>query len=472
LTFREGMSLTEDAEDRPAGWSPANRSFLEYAENNVDCRSRTSFEALFRDNPLKVMSLQPWPLFIEAGPMGELERVALGLDRLLKSVPERFFGNDPARLAAFYSFVNRDLMELIIAAPNGIAGAISRGDFVDGGEGLQCLEFNAGSVIGGWQLQALERLYLDCPVIARFLAAQGLRARHYNTIRQMFRHIVRETSQMGLSSGGALNLALIIHPHRPVQVAIHSSELYNREYRAALAAERPDLDGKVFLCGYADLAEQREGLTYQGERVHAVMDQHNGQFDPRGFRYFKGGRVNLYSGPITLILSDKRNLALLSEHAASQDFTGEERDLLARHLPWTRLIQDTDTIHCGRRVRLPELLAGNRERFVIKKASSFGGRDVHIGKFIAPARWEELLRQSLAEPGWIAQEYVESRPFFFLSPEGEVLRHDLVWGLFAFGELFGGAFLRLQPSARGGVVNTAGGAEVSLLLEVEPVGSG
>jgi hypothetical protein len=39
------------------------------------------------------------------------------------------------------------------------------------------------------------------------------------------------------------------------------------------------------------------------------------------------------------------------------------------------------------------------------------------------------------------------------------------------GATFGGAFLRLQPSECGGLVNTAMGAEVGLLLEIEPAGA-
>ena len=460
------MKLSEEEKNGAAVWSLANRSFLEDPERSSDSRSG-AFAAILRDNPLKVMSPQPWPLFIDAGAVEALAPITLGLDRLVKSVPERFFANDPARLSAFYGFVERGLMELILAQPNGIAGAISRGDYVDSAEGLQCLELNAGSCVGGWQLQALEGLFLDCPPIASFLAKHGLRARHHNTIRLMFRHIIREALQSGVWDGGPLNLGLVIHPHKPIQVAIHSSALYNREYRAALAEEKAGLQGEVFLCGYADLAEGPHGLSYRGARVHAVLDQHNGQPDPRGFRHFKRGSINLYSGPITLLLSDKRNLALLSENAESQDFTAAERDLLARHLPWTRQVLERETLHRGRRVHLPQLLAESRERFVLKKASSLAGRNVHIGKFLSAAQWQDAVRHALAAGDWIVQEYCESRPYYFLDSNDQIVRHTVIWGLFAFGELFGGVFLRLQPDTRGGIVNTAGGAEVGLLLEVE-----
>lgn len=461
------MEPSEEQKSSAALWSPANRSFLEDPERSADSRSG-AYAALFRDNPMKVMTPQPWPLFADPGAVEALAPIALGLDRLIKSVPERFFAKNPERLAAFYGVVSRDLMELFIAEPDGIAGAISRGDYVDTSDGLQCLELNAGSFVGGWQLQALEGLYLSSPPIARFLAKHGLRAHHRNTIRLMFRHMIRETLESGVWTGGPLNLALVIHPHRPIQVAIHSSELYGREYQAALAEVREGLEGEIFLCGYADLTEGRDGLSFRGAKVHAAFDQHLGQPDARGFRYFKRGLLNLYSGPITLLLSDKRNLALLSENAASEDFTAAERDLLQRHIPWTRQVAATTTLHRGRRVHLPELLAESRDMFVLKKAASLAGRDIRIGKFLTAAEWQDAVRRALSEKDWIVQEYVESRPYLFLDSNDEVVRHDVIWGLFVFGETFGGVFLRLQPSTRGGIVNTAGGAEVSVLLEVEP----
>lgn len=463
------MELSEEEKNSAAVWSSANRSFLEDPERSSDSRSG-NFASILRDDPMRVMAPQPWPLFSDPDAVAALAPMTLGLDRLVKSVPERFFANDPARLSAFYGFFDPALMELIIAEPNGIAAAISRGDYIDSAEGFQILELNAGSYVGGWQLQGREGLYLACPPIARFLGRHGLRARHQNTIRLMFRHIVREALRSGVWNGGPLNLGLVIHPHKPIQVAIHSSELYNREYRAALAEEREGLQGEVFLCGYADLEEGRQGLSYRGARVHAVFDQHSERPDPRGFRNLKRGSINLYSGPITLLLSDKRNLALLSENAGSEDFTASERDLLARHLPWTRQVLEGETLYCGRRVHLPELLAENRERFVLKEASSLAGKNVHIGRHLSPAQWHDAVRQALSarDRDWIVQEHVESRPYFFLDPDDQVVRHTVVWGLFAFGEIFGGVFLRLLSDARGGIVNSAAGAEIGLLLEVEP----
>ncbi|HEY0782274.1 MAG TPA: hypothetical protein VGE98_07465, partial [Thermoanaerobaculia bacterium] len=59
----------------------------------------------------------------------------------------------------------------------------------------------------------------------------------------------------------------------------------------------------------------------------------------------------------------------------------------------------------------------------------------------------------------------------FLSPEGEAVPHEVVWGLFAFGDGFGGGYLRSIPSDRthDGVVAGARGARGVPIISVEPV---
>ena len=42
----------------------------------------------------------------------------------------------------------------------------------------------------------------------------------------------------------------------------------------------------------------------------------------------------------------------------------------------------------------------------------------------------------------------------------------MVWGLFVFGQRFGGGFLRVLPTGRAGVVNCALGAKFASYLDV------
>ncbi|HSN88814.1 MAG TPA: hypothetical protein VL025_18765, partial [Thermoanaerobaculia bacterium] len=187
------MTFPTEAKDSVSRWSEVNRQFLELVERNPELLRRASFETIFRDNPLKKLPPQPWPLFIDEEPNRRLGEAVVALDKLFKSVISRFFANDARRVFEFYKIANPTLIELLLAPPNGIAGAMSRTDFINTPDGIKCLEYNAGSLVGGWHIQVLEDVYLRAPVLARFLAEHGVRARHRNTIRLLFRHLIRET---------------------------------------------------------------------------------------------------------------------------------------------------------------------------------------------------------------------------------------------------------------------------------------
>ncbi|HEX2092412.1 MAG TPA: hypothetical protein VHG28_08420 [Longimicrobiaceae bacterium] len=476
------------AEAKPvhARWSEANRDFLEFVERNPAYLSRDSFASLRAERSLRKLPLQSWPLFAGAPQRAEVEGVALGIDRLMKSIYERFLHNDPARLMEFYrsnlplpedteedNFIalnlNQEFAELLLQEPTGIQGALSRADYIETRDGLQCIEYNAGGFIGGLQTGIIGDLYLETPAVAHFLRERNLRARSPDTLGALFRHLVEDTARIGAWRGGEFNVAVVAHPHEPDQVALHSAEVYTRELRRTLAATGTAPGGRVFVCGAEDLVGEADSLTLEGHPVHVVIEQHDGSADLRQvFWHFKQGQVNFFSGPVSVILCDKRNLALVSEHAGSDEFTAQERGLIERHVPWTRRVLPARTTFRGRALRLPDDLPEHREELVLKKATSFGGCEVHIGRFRTDEQWKRSIGRALREEDWIVQEYLETVPYCFQSGEVGVARHDLVWGLFAFGNHFGGAFLRLQPTAgSAGVVNTRQGAEVSVLLELE-----
>lgn len=445
--------------------SPESREFLGYVEGRPECLDRARFAELDAHPERLTYRPQPWPTFVGAAMLAEMERVALGLDRLIKSLPARFFGGDPARLADFYGIDSPLLAAVLFEPPNGVAGALSRGDFLNAAGGLQCLEWNCGSFLGGWRTQIIADLCLRQPPIAEFLSRYGDRVRPRNTVRLLLKRLVEQAVEDGVWRDGPLNLAIVTYPARPALLAQHAAAQYGREYAALLADGGEPARGQVFLCAYSDLQEEDGAIVYRGEPVHAVLEQQEGPTARHVFRAFKAGRVSLFSGPITGILSDKRNLALL--HERGDELGDEERELVRAHVPWTWRLRPGAAERGGERVDLLALVAAERERLVLKHARSLGGAKVHFGSCTSAARWEELVRAALEEEKWVVQELVESRPYAYQSGGGWEA-HDVVWGLFVFGSRFGGGFVRLLPKSVGGVVNTARGAEVSVLVEVAP----
>lgn len=49
--------------------------------------------------------------------------------------------------------------------------------------------------------------------------------------------------------------------------------------------------------------------------------------------------------------------------------------------------------------------------------------------------------------------------------------HDLVWGLFAFGDRFGGSFVRMQPHGGNTIVNSKQGAIGAAAFEIAAAGT-
>lgn len=474
------MPALADAKPVHARWSEVNREYLEFVERNPSCLERASYASIYAEASLRSLTIQPWPLFVGAGQRREMAAIALGMDRLVKDAVERFLENDPEEVVAFYHTrgtmdgrpslgynLSEELIALLLEEPNGIRSAPSRGDYIETREGLNLIEYNVG-FLGGLHAGVVGELSLESEPTARFLRERGRRARAQGVIRTLFRHVVEDTVRLGVWDGGDFNLAMAVRPHDPGWVARHSAEAYTRELRRVLDESGPAPGGRVLLCALDEIVQERGGLTLQGHPVHAVIEQHNGAGDVRPvFRAFKMGLVNLFSGPIGRLLSDKRNLVLLSEHADSDEWTAAERNLIERHLPWTRRVLPARTTWRGRGIRLPDDLAEHRESLVLKKASSVGGDFVVVGRFHTDDEWGQAISRALWEEDWVVQEYLETLPYWFQSGEAGAAPYELVWGLFAFGDHFGGAFLRMDAAGRhGGVVNTRRGSEVGAVLEI------
>ena len=472
------------AEARPvhARWAQANGEFLDMVAADPALLSRATYASLNQTQWLRKLVVQPWPLFVDQARHREMQATAFGVHRVMKQALERFWSGDLRRVAEFYDADNsqaaedaqtytpdEDVLDMLLQEPSGLASAPSRGDYIEDREGLKCVEFNAGGFLGGFQIDAIAELYLQSGPTAGFLQRAARRARTPGTLRALFRHVVEDTIRQGMWTSGPFNLGFMIFPNEPDQAELHSPALYGQAFQAVLREMGMRGGGEMLLCGAEDFGQADGRMTVRGTPVHALMEHHDGHGDVRiPFRCFKMGRLNLFSGPISWLISDKRNLALVSEGADSDDFTAADRDVIRAHVPWTRRVAPgVATTWRGRPLRIPDDLPALRTDMVLKKASSIGGRHVHVGRFRTDAQWQAAIALALHDRDWIVQEYLETVPYHFQTGDQGAGRHDMVWGIFVFGAHYGGVLLRMMPVGGGGVVNTNQGAEVGTVLELE-----
>ncbi|HYX25233.1 MAG TPA: hypothetical protein VFC23_13850 [Thermoanaerobaculia bacterium] len=465
------MNLTDDLRQRHARLSPYALKFLEFAA--ADPRRERRLDLWSSGLPDWVLSypyqLQSWPTLLSGPKLREVSEVSTGFCRLIKSLPERLFEGDAERLSSYYGLPVA-LLEELLAGPSGVEGALARGDYIDTESGLKCLEMNLSAQIGGWQLRMWADAFLRCGPLAELVAREGLKLAYCDPFTVLLGHILDSVVKSDLA-GPEVNVCAVCAPDvwGPHSPAIIRS--FDQEYRALLGS-RYGREGVFVCCGY-DLLRNSGGRIYLGERrIHVLLEYNVTRTPPFVIDSFNRHEVQLYNGPMSRVWNDKRNLALLSEYQGSGLFDAGEEAFLRAHLPWTRLVVADFTEHQGERVYLPDFILARRESLVLKQALAARGEGVFIGRSTPAERWEKVLAIALGQNAWVVQEEVESLPYLYQQGESGAMLHDVVWGLFAFGDTFGGGFLRMIPTGLHGVINSAQGATEGIFFEVVEPGSG
>lgn len=461
------------------GLDPAG-AFLEHAERHPECLDPASFALLREENPVPGWPLALWPILVTPETSRAMGEVATALADLARTVPGRFFGDDMAALADYFELPGGEAMaELVMCEPNGIDRALYRGDFIETADGLMLIEMNAGSGMTGWSFPQLAPLYPRVPAIGRFLDRTGLALSTPDSLGATLAHFVAGARRVpGLCEGPEVNVA--------VPVAVRDDDVHNASVEAAMiesyaglqaAARRrgEELSGAVSFCSYGDLSFQRGRPHLGGRRIHVVFEQQivDDPVRQRTIGAFKAGLVDLYTGPATRVVMDKRILALLSEHASdagSGRLDESERALVRSAVPWTRRVAREEVEYRGERRYLPELLESERAGMVLKKAYSYSGKHVVLGRATPQDEWRRHVAAALAGPadgtgGWIVQEALESLPYTLLDDHRGPVPHDLVWGLLSFGGGYHGGYVRALPKERNAVINQFHGALCVPLLE-------
>ena len=209
-----------------------------------------------------------------------------------------------------------------------------------------------------------------------------------------------------------------------------------------------------------------DGAFLDGERVGAVVSSEDNP-PVALFRACLAGQVLWSDSPIELALADKRSLAILYRHRNDPSFNEAERRAIETFLPWAAPLRAGPVEFEGQTTDLPSLLLRQKDRFVIKVARGGQGNDVFVGKHQAPHEWMRLVMRGLNEGTWLVQEFCRSLPFYGQQGESGYGVFDVVWGVYGFGDVYSGCWLRLMARDSGnGVINSDKGAEESIVYEV------
>src|SRR5215831_10170380 len=155
------------------------------------------------------------------------------------------------------------------------------------------------------------------------------------------------------------------------------------------------------------------------------------------------------------VLTDERNDAL---------FSFDERELIRRHVPWTRVVSDVRTSHYGSAVELLDFIRRQRTNLVLKPSDEYGGSGVTLGWETGASEWDAVIERAIgqAEGCWIVQERIPIRRevFPWVQPEGKVDYRDMLvdFAPYLFRGKVCGFLTRLSATGLANV--TSGGGQV------------
>jgi uncharacterized circularly permuted ATP-grasp superfamily protein len=322
-------------------------------------------------------------------------------------------------------------------------------------------EYNAETPAGAGYNDALVASFADLPIMRAFghrYEALPLLARHGVL------HVLLDAYEEWSGRRDVPRVAIVDWPEVPTRSEfVLFQEYFGASGIEAVIADPRELefrDGRLYAeAGPVDLVYKRVLLAELVERCG---------IDTPLLQAVAARAVCMVNPPRCKILHKKASLAVLSDERNQSLFAADERESIAAHIPWTRVMEERRTEHGGEAVDLISFVLASRDRLVLKPNDDYGGAGIVLGWETEAAGWERAVADALASP-YIVQERVAipSEPYPSLV-DGRAVFADRMMDTAPFvchGDYAEGCLTRLSTAALLNV--TAGGGSTIPTFVVE-----
>ena len=324
-------------------------------------------------------------------------------------------------------------------------------------ESLKFAEYNGESPAGAGYTEVLAEIFRDLPVMKEFRTTYEIHS--YALSAKLLDALVMSYLDWG---GTSKRPQLLITDWREVPTWSEFEILQARFAELGLSVELADprdlqFDGKRLTANgkKIDLVYRRvlmNDIVARPAECKALVDAvaANAACMANHFRC-KIPHVKAFFA----VLTDERNDGL---------FTFAERELIRRHVPWTRVVADVRTAHHGQPVELLEFLRSERENLVLKPSDEYGGTGVSLGWESSEAEWDAMIEKAIApsEGCWIVQQRIPIRRevFPWIQDGGKIDFRDMLvdFAPYLFRGKLCGFLTRLSATGLANV--TSGGGQI------------
>jgi uncharacterized circularly permuted ATP-grasp superfamily protein len=330
-------------------------------------------------------------------------------------------------------------------------------------DSLQFAEYNAESPAGLSYAEKLADVFDELPVMKRF--AGRYRVHKFALIKPILEAQLASYREWGGTASP------------PVIAIVDWREVPTWSEFEILQASFEREGVPTIVCDPRELVFDGEKLTAQGRRIDLLYRRvlindivaHPAECDAL-VKAYAAGAVCVSNALTCKIPHKKAFFAVLTDERNSALFSPAERELIRRHIPWTRLLADTQTTRDGEAFGLLDYVRRHRNDFVLKPNDEYGGTGVTLGWETDDRAWDAALDKALADrnAAWVVQERIAVRREIFpmQTDSGVEMRDMLVdFAPYIFRGRMAGFLTRLSSTGLANV--TSGGGQVPA-FSVEP----
>ena len=350
-----------------------------------------------------------------------------------------------------------ELRLIRLGKPHGFASTSSRLDSFLLPDTLKFAEYNGESPAGSGYTETLTEVFRNLPVMAEFTKSYDVHS--YPLSAKLLDALVMAYLDWG---GTSKRPQMLITDWREVPTWSEFEMLQERFEKMGIPVELADprdlqFDGRALIANgkKIDLLYRRvliNDILARPAECKAIVDAvaANAVCMANHFRC-KIPHVKAFFA----VLTDERNDAL---------FSFGERELIRKHVPWTRVVADVRTSHYGTAIELLDFVRRQRQNLVLKPSDEYGGTGVTLGWETNETDWDSVIERAVApaQGCWIVQERIPIRRevFPWVQPDGQVDYRDMLvdFAPYLFRGKVCGFLTRLSATGLANV--TSGGGQI------------
>jgi uncharacterized circularly permuted ATP-grasp superfamily protein len=339
----------------------------------------------------------------------------------------------------------------------GLASTASRLDSFLLPDSLKFAEYNAESPAGAGYSETLAELFRNLPMMERFVKQFDVHT--YPLSAKLLDALI-----MSYLDWGGTN-------KRPQIAIVDWKEVPTWSEFEILQARFIKLGIPTLLADPRDLVYDGKSLSAHGTKIDLVYRRvliNDIVARPKECEALvKAYAANLVCVSNTLrckIPHVKSFFAVLTDERNSSLFSIDERAIIRKHIPWTRVVADVRTGHHGEPIELLPFVRAHRNNLVLKPTDEYGGTGVTLGWETNESQWDAVLQKALSgqDGAWIVQEQIPVRRenFPHITNDGKVEQKDVLvdFAPYLYRGKLSGFLTRLSATGLANV--TSGGGQV------------